>query len=365
MADVSDLYYKFCNDVYNHNKFNDLIINRNLMEEFSKYIAHLDYDADEILYSIDMRAIETGKTNYLYMKRATSSHLIPIIFNLAWEQGRPSVIKYIIDNYPNLIGVNDTSLIDARKYITLTGPIIHLKQKKRCLIMLLHHIRYNKSISIICKRLPNFLDYVKDFLTYIDTQRLNVPQFNELIYAIQNLYTDMLNSKIPRDILDSPQSAELIGIYMYKNKELRKKLFDRFHNVGNIIRTYINYAASRSYGLNSDYILEIVKDAVGNFNIPLIKALRIKFSNNMKLLVLDNYTNNIILYMYEFCDISVDDYFTENIMAMPLFTLREQRAIETAKCATKYVINDIAVLIGAYVPFELVEIEKVDLKVDA
>ena len=358
MANVSDLYYDFCDGVYTHNKFNDLIIKHKLMAKFSDHISHLDYDADEILYSIDMRAIETGKTKYLYMAREFSSHLIPIIFKLAWDQGRPLVIKYIIDNYPTLIGVINTSAIDARKYISLPGPIIHLNQKKRCLIMLLHHIRYNKSVSVICKRLPNFLNYIKEFITYIDTKSLNLSQFNDLINAIQNLYSDMLNANIPQDILDSSQSAELIGAYIYKNKDLQKKLFDRFNDVGGIVFKYILHSLEHKYGLNIHSIRDVIMSAVSNFNIPLIKALRIRFcNNNTQLFTIDNYTNNVILYLYEMCKSPIDDYSNDIVMSKPLFTIRERRSKITVEYASKYVINDIAQIIGAYVPFELVEIE--------
>ena len=361
MANVGDLYYDFCNNKYTHDEFNDLIIKHNLYEKFSNYIGHIDYDSDEMLRSIDIRAIETGNTKYLDIPRLP--HIIQDLFRIACKQGRPLVIKYIINKYPNLVGLNNTFAINVRRCMTTLGPLIHSKQKQECLIMLLHHFRYNRSVSVICKRIPNFLDYVEDFIEYSDTQNLNRSQFKILINAIQELYGDMIRAYIPKDIFKSKNSAELIGIYIYKNWDIYKKLRNRFTNIGNIIIKYLSHISNKYTIYINDIrdFHELLIEAITNFNIFLIIPLSVillseKIRSISHICSIDNYTNIAILYLYEY-GVSINACFNEKVMSMPLFTIREQRAKETAKCASKYVIDDIAQIIGAYVPFELVEIK--------
>ena len=122
MANVGDLYYDFCNNKYTHDEFNDLIIKHNLYEKFSNYIGHIDYDSDEMLRSIDIRAIETGNTKYLDIPRLP--HIIQDLFRIACKQGRPLVIKYIINKYPNLVGLNNTFAMHIVLFFSVVAIII-------------------------------------------------------------------------------------------------------------------------------------------------------------------------------------------------------------------------------------------------
>jgi hypothetical protein len=346
------------NDVmhlYNRNKmssktFVDIVIKYNLIDKFKKYIKCFHQLNDSIAYLIDFRMIELGRSAEINI----SPNHINSMFKQAWRQHNNVVVQYILTNYANDIDDIDAYLEESDDSY---DNIIWSKRGKMCYITLLHHIGTNDAVKYICERFTDFMYYIEPFFVYINYQHTFEDTFELMLAEIQKQYVGSLFNEINipfrqnRVDDENAYGPEYIGKILYHNGKLRKKIYARCSKSINVFKKYIKYGKENNYTIPpSNDIDEYIHDIIRYFNIPLLYLLMNCYSTS-DLFIPWAYTSSSLVYMYEKKYIEFDTSKNNNNTVKN----RDIRDIETNINMSKYVCNDIATLIGKYVPYEIVD----------
>jgi hypothetical protein len=338
MTTLKDLTKRLESNEITKTAYFDNIIDNELVELY-KDVYNKYHDLD--MYSIEIRMIERG-----YIAKLNLCDIDVLnIFTIVWQDNNVNVVEVLLNKYPHLFDVDNT----CATYINF--DVVHTPEKNKMILILMIHCRHPRTAQFICENFHEYID-LEPYYNYITTQHVYRMTILKLMRKIQHVHNKELLDSMPYNAMKPAYHIlpENIGYYLYNNR----------HIIDNVNKKMINYKTllCKLFDMtetNANFIWPSVENmivvfstAIRTFNVTLITSINYYYYEYYMIFTAF-YDNIAKVYLYEIGNIDL-----EYDSVSPLCILRELRAKETKDQCAKYIIPDIAKLIGEYVPYEII-----------